>query len=461
MSVNINTSTNTVTINNSDRVITVNDNNQSTSVNVTQPVTNVITVATVGPQGPAGSQGSGSIDTGSFATTGSNIFIGNQTINGTVSATSFTGSLQGTASIANTVLTSSVSYISSSNNSISLNEIEVADYSNDVTVSFINGRLKFIFGTPESQSISSFSYNSTFDTDRFNQVLDSYTASAIWSNGGYTLISASIYEGTSLLSITGSGTSLSYATTTSGSHTYTLYVTASNPLDNSILVKSSSLSGTLSKTNPGNPTLSLTPIVQLNAASNQIEQGVTGSILFTSASGASNNWVFNFLNSSVDSIYFVTASATGSATITISATAYYSSSGVGGSDNNPPLTTTTSTSTSYTKIRSVRYGVSSDTSYTQAQLENVALWDTTIGGTIGRIAKGTVNPHLYQFTVTTSAQYIYIVIDSSYTLTGILNVNNSYSNDLGVFTATTIGNYKVYRSNNISATTILYELRTS
>jgi hypothetical protein len=343
----------------------------------------------------------------------------------------------------------------------SLSQIEVADYSNDVAVSFINGKLKFIFGTPESQSISSFSYNSTFDTDRFNQVLDGYTASAVWNNGGYTLISASIYEGATLLSSTGSGLSLSYRTTTSGSHTYILYVTASNPLDNSTLVKSSSLSGTLSKTNPGNPTLSLTPTVQLNAASNQIEQGATGSILFTSASGASNNWVFSFLSSSIVSPYYVTGSATGSSTITISATAYYSSSGASGSDNNPPLTTSTSTSTSYTKIRSVRYGASSDVSYTQAQLENLALWDTTIGGTIGRITKGTVNPHLYQFTVTTSAQYIYIVIDSSYTLTGILNVNNSYSNDLGVFTATTIGNYKVYRSNNISATTILYELRTS
>lgn len=42
----------------------------------------------------------GSIDSGSFATTGSNQFNGNQSISGSVTATSFTGSLQGTSSFA-------------------------------------------------------------------------------------------------------------------------------------------------------------------------------------------------------------------------------------------------------------------------------------------------------------------------------------------------------------------------
>ena len=43
---------------------------------------------------------SGNIDTGSFATTGSNTFIGNQIVTGSLTATSFTGSLLGTATTA-------------------------------------------------------------------------------------------------------------------------------------------------------------------------------------------------------------------------------------------------------------------------------------------------------------------------------------------------------------------------
>ena len=58
----------------------------NTEVTVTQPVTNIIQVATpgnMGPQGPAGPSGSiGSLNTASLATTGSNIFVGNQIISG-------------------------------------------------------------------------------------------------------------------------------------------------------------------------------------------------------------------------------------------------------------------------------------------------------------------------------------------------------------------------------------------
>ena len=354
-----------------------------------------------------------------------------------------------------------VTYVSASNNP--LNEIEVADYDNNVAVTFVNGRLKFIFGTPAPPSAPVASFNSTFATDRFNQVTDPYTVTGTIAVGGYTLISASLYEGGTLLTSTGStATQLLYSTTTSGSHTYVLHVTASSPLDNSLNIQSASLSGTLSKTNPGAPTITPTAAVQLGtAASLQIEQGATGSITFTSASGTATGWVHNFTSTNVTSPIFVTGSATGSSSITITATSYYSSSGVLGADNFPALPATSTTTTTYTKIRSVRYGVSAATAFTSTQLENLATWDTTIGGTIGRVVKGTTNPHTYQFTITTSGQYIYIVVDSTYSLTGILNVNNSNSNDLGVFTATTVGQYKVYRSNNISATTILYELRTS
>jgi len=353
----------------------------------------------------------------------------------------------------------SITYVSSSNNP--LTEIEVADYDNNTAITYVNGRLKFIFGTPTVPSSPTASFNSTFITNRFNKVLDDYTVTGTIAVNGYTLISASLYTGSALLAQVGSGTSLTYSATTSGSQTYSLQVTASSPLDNTLNMQSTTLTGTLSKTNPGSPTITPTATVQLGSTSNEIEQGATGSITFTSASGTANSWVHDFTSTNVTSPIYVTGSATGSTAITITATSYYSSSGAFGADNSPALTKTSTTTTTYNKIRSLRYGVSAATAFTSTELENLATWDTTLGGAIGIIVKGTTNPHLYRFTIITSGQYIYIVVDSSYSLIGILNVNNSNSNDLGVFTATTIGNYRVYRSNNISATTILYELRTS
>jgi trimeric autotransporter adhesin len=73
-SININSDVNTVNIQPDNNKITV-VNPDNTSVNITQPVTNVIQVATPGPAGPAGPTGptgpSGSFETGSFVTTSS------------------------------------------------------------------------------------------------------------------------------------------------------------------------------------------------------------------------------------------------------------------------------------------------------------------------------------------------------------------------------------------------------
>lgn len=141
MAVNISTDTNTVKVTaTSTNNVKIVDNGNNTSVIVSQPTTRIIRVATVGPQGPAGpSVDTGSfattsslqelIDiTGSFATTGSNSFIGNQVITGSlivsgsstftnigpavfsgsvVSTQGFTGSLQGIATTASFASTAS------------------------------------------------------------------------------------------------------------------------------------------------------------------------------------------------------------------------------------------------------------------------------------------------------------------------------------------------------------------
>jgi hypothetical protein len=83
-SININQNNNVVTLQDNNGSLSITNNNTGTTVNVTQPVTNVVAVATPGPQGQQGPIGpiptSGSF-TGSFSG-------------------SFTGSLQGTASYA-------------------------------------------------------------------------------------------------------------------------------------------------------------------------------------------------------------------------------------------------------------------------------------------------------------------------------------------------------------------------
>jgi len=369
----------------------------------------------------------------------------------------FTGSLNLTGSLTvngktidESINSASVSYVSQSGDIYSgLNQIEVQDFSNDVAVNWVNGRLKFIFGSPTLPSSITLTL-SGFSTDRFNQVLDGYDVSGSWSNGGYNIISASLYTGSVLLTSTTSGTSLSTSLTTSGSQSYSLQYTASSPLDGSIFSGSASATGTLSKSNPGSPTLTLTPSVQLGGSSNQIERGATGSISFTSASGAANGWVLNFVSTNFNSPYIVTGSATGSASIPITATAYYSSSGVNGSDNNPALTTTTSTTTTYTKIVSLRHGAAPDASFTEAQLDNLSGWDTTLGGSIGTIVKGTVAPSGQSVTITwTGDKYHYIVYSGS--RSNLTNITTSGFGVLDSFSVSTVGNYKVYRTTTLQA----------
>ena len=363
-----------------------------------------------------------------------------------------TGSLFGTASFATL---SNIQYVTSSLESLS--QIEVADYSADVAVTFVNGKLKFIFGTPTAPVAPSLSFNSTFLTDRFNKVLDNYSITGNVNVNGYTLISASIYEGSAQLANIGTGTTLAYNTTTSGSHTYLLAVTSSSPLDGTVVSSSVTLVGTLSKTSPGTPTITPTPNVLFGAASNQIEQGATGSITFTSGSGAANSWILTSILTNVTSPIPITGSATGSASILITATSYYSSSGVLGADNNPALTTTTTSTTTYTKIRSVRGGASAATSFTSLELEAVGTWT----GSIGNIYKGTTTATGASVTITwTGDKYHYIVYDSA--RVALTNITKAGFGVFSDFTLTTVGNYKVYKSKLLQAggsgTTFVYVL---
>ncbi len=78
-SINVNQNNNTVSLQDQNRKITITDNVQEKTVNVTQPVTDIVNVVTIGPQGPSGASGpsgsqgpaGSSQDTGSLLTTAS------------------------------------------------------------------------------------------------------------------------------------------------------------------------------------------------------------------------------------------------------------------------------------------------------------------------------------------------------------------------------------------------------
>ena len=404
----------------------------------------------------------------------------------------FTGSLKITGSLSvnsNEVITSnvtssmsvlsasyaasaSITYVSSSN--FSLSEIEVADYDSNVAVTFTGGRLKFIFGTPTVPSSIALSL-SGFATNRFNLENDNYDVNGSWNNGGYTIISASLYTGSVLITEVGSGTSLTSNLTTSGSQSYRLQYTASSPLDGSLYSGSATSTGTLSKTNPSSPVQTETATVQLGATSNQIEQGATGSIAISSVTSSANSWTItsfvatgsfasttiplfgNSIGSQGTGTVFVTGSATGSNSITITTTANYNS----GVLNSPVITTSVTDTITYSKIRSLRHGASPSSSFIDSELENLALWDSTLGGNIGTISKGTTTASGQSVTITWSGdKYHYIVYNSS--LSNLTNITTAGFGVLSSFTVNTVGNYKVYRTNTLQAggagTSITYVL---
>jgi len=351
-----------------------------------------------------------------------------------------------------------VTYVTSSN--FSLKELQVNDYDDNVAAIFndSSGKLTLTFGTPTQPSSVTLS-TSGFNTDRFNQTVDSYDITATWNNGGYTMLTASIFEGNTLLTTVNTGTSITFPTSSIGNHSYKLAYTASSPLDNSLYKETENITRNLSKTNPSNPNLTTTPSVQLGNSSNQIEQGATGSITITSSSSAtSNQWVLDRTETNFKSPFAITGSATGSTTISITATAYYDSPT---GENNPDTDTTRTDTDNYTKIRSVRFGASTLTTFNTSQLSDLAFWDTTIGGDVGTIDKGNTNPSGDSVTIAWSGdKYHYIVYDSS--RSNLSNITTSGFGVLGQFSVTTIGQYKVYKTNTLQAggggSSITYDL---
>jgi hypothetical protein len=353
-----------------------------------------------------------------------------------------------------------------------IQDIDVQNFDPNVAVSFTGNKLKFVFGTPTAPT-PSFSSLSGFNQDRFNKVFDTYNLIGTFSIGGYDLISASMFEttggGNVLIQNVGTGNGFNISQTTTGSVSYQMQITASSPMDGTIYSQSFDQNGNLSKSSPAIPTIAYTPDVQLGAASNEIELGATGSITFAESAGAANGWVFvpGTLTTNVSSPIIVTESDTSD--ISISASAAYSSSGVDGSDNDPAETTSvTSATKTYSRIRSLRFGTSTKTSFTESELLDLESWDTTLGGSVGNLYKGihsTSDINNYAISTTWSGNmYFYIVYGFS-DANPLTEAVGALGNELpGVFDSPIqVGQYRVYRSKALkpggTGTTINYTLK--
>ena len=362
-----------------------------------------------------------------------------------------------------------------------INTITVKDFTDDVTVTFDAGNLTFLFGVPQAPSPT---LNiSGFVTDRFNKVTDNYTVAGNLGLNGYTLVSASLFETTpgseGVRATTDTLSSLSISPTTTGSRSYRLEVTSSNPADDQLDFKVATANETLDKSNPTSPTMAFTPDVQLGTTNtfggnNEIELGATGSIAFTETLGNANGWVFatGTLIPNVTSAQTVVYNDGNS--LLISCSADYSSSGVDGSDNFPALNPSNfaaarpvSSTTTFEKVISLRYGVTvgppadpnnPKSSFTLNELLDIEAWDTSLGGNIGTIERGrNTSVEINNFTLQmqwAGLAYQWIIIPDNVTLSDIHSgaFTGLLASAFGGGPITTIASpitgrsYKVYRS---------------
>jgi hypothetical protein len=100
----------------------------------------------------------------------------------------------------------------------------------------------------------------------------------------------------------------------------------------------------------------------------------------------------------------------------------------------------------------LRGGATTLTALTVADLENISNWDTTLGGTIGTISKGTgiaAGSPSISFVHSGVDKYYYIVVDSARTVTdirvGAISVIGNWN------AAVTVGTYKYYRTKLIQS----------
>lgn len=406
-----------------------------------------------------GSGSGGTTDTGSLMTTASAV---NNTITFTKGdATTFDVTIDTGSSGAE------INYVSGSTPYKTIGGIEVLDFDDNVIVDYNQGTqvLKFVFGIPPNPSPTITNTAPTYNDDRFNKILQTYGVTANFDIGSNILISASLLEITpgaekTLQGPVGTGNGFVISETTSGSREYRLVITSSNPATGNLNEQSVDLDLDLDKSLAAIPTITYTDNVQLGTSGLKIEEGATGTIAFTAttASAGANGWVYvpGTLTTSPPTSP-ITLIESDTAAKSIFATADYSSSGANGSDNDPALhpgnfpgARRQSSTRTYSRIKSVRFGTSLSPTFSLTELQDLAAWDTTLGGNIGTIYKGTVNPNGATVSRTWFGNaYQFIVYDASFNDLTAINDSAAGFPALGAFgnaPFATVGGYKIYRT---------------
>ena len=332
-----------------------------------------------------------------------------------------------------------------------LSQMCIQRWENNATLTDVvidsNGDLTWIFGNPPPPTLDSLNIVG-FNTDRFDMEEDTYQVDFTYSTGSYSLISASIASGSDVIVSTTSSVSMITASFTNAFQivTYSGAISASNPSDQSIFSGSLMATAQVNKIAPGNPTAIFNDAgFQCGIVNNRWIHGDSGMIIYTSASGTPNRWIAgNVVNNNSSPIAVSNTDNSESVMLIQSFTPP-------APNTNTPITNTFTRT--FTSERPLRYGSDTMTTPTVAQIEDISLWTFQ-----GR----TINPNNQVIQVViASGDRIHIIYDSSQPdLTSIFDIDNN-SENITAFTLTTVGNYKVYTTNNtLAAGTLNYRLST-
>ena len=345
-----------------------------------------------------------------------------------------------------------------------LTNLNIQDYAGDVDTSIVDGTLTITFGTPTVHTVGTTTV-SGFDTDRFDLEDDDYTINWSYNLMGNTFVSGylqrasvngtsyenvySFSNGTTSRTVNSSWNGDTATNLRRGSHRFRIVVTATLANGESTTVYGSPIDKSLSKTDPGNATYNQSySISPSNARSgNVIEEGATGTgtggigVIYTPVNGANNGWTNLGWNSSQ---YGLTGLDTTPPNITkvISATGANNTGARyqhwdDGDLNSNSMSEQDQAYGSITRMISFRHGMSNQTSWTTTQLQALSSWPGTIKYGYNTWTSGwnANNPN---------GKYVYFVYKSS--LGNVSSVYVDGYNQTGAFIGTTVGNYKVYKT---------------
>ena len=454
------------------------------------------TSGTTGTSGTSGTTGT-SGTSGTTGTSGTSGTTGTSGTSGTsISLTVVSGSIEGTgierleiSGSGNLIVNSptasiniegggnTTQYQTGSGTTIDLGLLKIYDFDDNVFVTSDpnTGQLTLQFGTAPDPTVSLSSTG--FNTDRFSLQTDDFTISNNFefvgtfisasfttesSPGVYELISETTDENDDPfnVSIGPSQTGLQ-KTLSSGSHTVRGTIRITNALGE-IKTAQSDLSLTLNKVSPSTPTLTVewnnfyggTDYISSptgNGNSN-VEFGITGSVTASISLGTANGWYNGSVTGPISKEFLTYYDYPSNITLTQT----YNSDGNGDPSNNSQ-----SKIKSFTRIASLRYGLSTSSSLTADELIDLESWITGNGIEDGQINFGTTTSggiNNTQITLDLSGDdaYVYIVYDKDVSnLTQLIQSNQNILDQFESPSTPTNSEFKYYRSTNklISPTT--------